>query len=111
MTLQNSSNRVRTMGVNSLQVGTKPGVVVTGDRGVTFGSAAPVSAPVFRTTGKPMVTFWSLTPAGVGTRLTHLGERWTVRACWQSDRVCDDPLDLVNFGNTLHGYKIEAVGE
>ena len=111
MTLQTGANRVQTMGVNTLQVGTKVGGCVIGDRGVTFGSAAPVSSPVFRPTGKPMVTFWSLTPVGVGTRLTRLGDKYTVRACWKSDRVCDDPLDLVNFGNTLHGYKIEAVGE
>lgn len=111
MTSQTGDNRVKIVGVNSLQVGTKPGVCVTGDRGVTFGAAAPVSSAVFRMTGKPMVTFWSLTPYGVGTRLTHLGERWTVRACWQEDRVCRDPLDLVNFGNTLYGYMVEAVGE
>lgn len=111
MTGQTGANRVQTTGVNTMQVGTKPGVCVIGDRGVTFGSAAPVSAPVLQLAGKPMVTFWSPTPAGVGTRLTRLGDKYTVRACWKSDRVCDDPLDVVNFGNTLHGYMIEAVGE
>ena len=111
MTCQGEINHVQAVGMSRMQVGTKPAVCVTGDRGVTFDSAAPVSPPVFQLTGKPMVKFWSLTPAGVGTWLTHLGDKYTVRACWQEDRVCDDPLDIVNFGRVLHGYQIEAVAE
>ena len=98
--------------MNTLQVGTKPGVVVTGDRGVTFGSTAPVSARIPAVVGAAQyrVKWFSMTPVGVGSRVTHDGQPLSVTACLPGTAKCMDALDVVNFGREIPGWNIEGEG-